>query len=68
MPTRELRLGGVLIRYNSRRFTLTEVHDPHRFVTIEDTDTADLILFLYRQSKKAADCLEVVERKAGDGS
>ena len=49
----EIRLGGTSITYEGRAFVFRDVHSPEPLLNIEDADVADLILFLYRYSKRA---------------
>ena len=57
----ETRLGGTSIKYDGRTFRLSDVHAPQSVVTIEDADTADLILFLFKCCARAKDRVKVEE-------
>ena len=52
----EIRLGGTLLKRESRAFVLTDVHQPKVYVRIDDADAAELIAFLYK-------CSEMVRSK-----
>jgi hypothetical protein len=51
MSAPEIRLGGVRVALlDGRHFVFEDVHDPTKQVMIDDSDVAELIVFLRQES------------------
>ena len=63
----EIRLGSTLVTFeHDRRFVFRDVHRPDARTTIDDADVAELILFLHKWSKRAAQKLKVTSLQAAN--
>lgn len=59
-PKDDLRVGGVVVRADARHFVLQDAHRPGFFLTLDDTDVAELIGFLYEHSQPAKETIRLV--------
>lgn len=66
-PKSELLLGSTVVSWEGRKFILRDAENAKSMLFVEDADVADLILFLYGESRRAREAVRVqrrpVERK-----